>query len=159
MAMAIRNNNRKITNKFIDKFHSNSPNVVTPVVSTVVSPVVEVGKDRVEVYIEMQGNETLYTTPTDRDFILTYASLSYYVQGAGGGAEKQYIQFTPEGSSAQSFTSSAIDGTDKLHYSEDIYFERGLKLARGSDIDVAFESTAGYARIAGFIVDKFAGSD
>jgi len=101
------------------------------------------------------GNTTIYTTPADKDFFLTFASISgsqnvacdnviYYIDCVVGGTTRRIIVFDVQGSTAQSVNQVAS-------------FPYPIKLDRNSLVRVYNTFTAGAstksAAIGGYILE------
>lgn len=98
---------------------------------------------------------TLYTTPTDRDFYLTFAQISI-VKNATDDGTNTNLNVTIGGASV---TLMSIRGLTTTAQDQSLVsnFTVPIKLDRNSAIRVAHATTAGsiakYGSIAGFIVD------
>lgn len=120
-----------------------------------IQPVLEVNPDHpVDLIGKASSTGIIYTTPTDRDFFLTYISLSSVSKDAGATTE-DVIDLTLE-SGLNKDVLSVMNGsgaTEVNAVTESVNFNPPIKLKRGTNISVTIASTAGRAKCAGYSVD------
>lgn len=128
---------------------------IPAVINNTIQPALSINDpERTEIYKQVNGSATLYTTPLTKDFYLT----SLHINGgnnAGGPLTTDQIEFTDFDNIAHaypSFCGSDAIGGGIVTSERSIYFPNGLKLSRNSQINSAGSSSAGSNfEITGFI--------
>ncbi len=90
------------------------------------------------------GTETIYTTPTDKDFYLTYAQMAYAkdaVCNIASGAIS--ISATPDGQAASSILRLSVITATAQHDNIVIELSHPIKLARNSGLNITGTFGAG----------------
>lgn len=123
----------------------------------IVQPVIIGNKNRCNIVKLGTATATLYTTPTDKDFYLTDLSLGCTSDGGGLlGNTSNRISFTPQGDAGKNFIVGISTNSDNTgaHNNQNMSFQNGILLERGSTIVLTINSDTGLGVIAGFVLSR-----
>lgn len=149
----VRHNNNSITERVNKMLNQKDGDMVETQVSPLIVPVLTIDPI-ISVYREKVNDySAIYTTPTDKDFYLTYIGMNAGRSDAEDGTV--YIVFKLADGTTQTFTLTFETGSGAGHVQSDraTFGGKGLLLARGQNISVTGSVNSFVARLAGYIED------
>lgn len=147
----------KAKERIAKEFYINEAEAAT-VVSNVVSPVFDVGKDQTINLIRfvVAGSAGMYTSPTDRDFYLSSITISIAATGKSG-VSYGYVQIYDKSNYVSRIfqVNIATGAADSAHDTQSITFPVPILLRRGYSIAFTVQDTdAQYCCITGIIKES-----
>lgn len=88
-----------------------------------------------------QGSALIYTTPTDRDFYLTFASVSTH-KDVASTSTRSYIYAQINGATASILCGCGMIAATATKAEQSTHSERGIKIDRGTSIYVGHDTAS-----------------
>jgi len=156
------NNNSALTKELIDGGRLQVVNGVPQTINNNIQPVMEVNPkllkvvNKTAVSTSTATSATIYTTPANQDFYLTFASLSV-IKDVGNLSTSETIRVRIDGATSTILSIASISGTAQTQQTQ-LNFSPPIKCDKSSVIDLIATDATAVIRlvgiIGGYIVDN-----